>query len=239
MSSSNTPDPPGRQKKRNRFERLWKRIGGLFKKKESTGTSQDPSAPSTGAVQSQPVSKPEPSATQEETPNPAAGPSTKPIIYGTVMQRDKTRALFAKYGLDLDENDWIIRPVDPQKRVEKSIRMRVRRKCHKCQTTFGSQNRICSNCNHRRCQECPRIPPKKKKDPESGTAGEEKKTRPPHEGKPPLTMPSKTGGEDRVHQPIRQRIHRYCHKCQTPFEGKATECAQCKHTRCKRCPRDP
>lgn len=42
----------------------------------------------------------------------------------------------------------------------------------------------------------------------------------------------------RVEKPIRMRIHRTCHVCNTTFGGNKV-CAQCQHVRCKTCPRYP
>lgn len=43
---------------------------------------------------------------------------------------------------------------------------------------------------------------------------------------------------DRVHKPIRIRIHRSCHRCKTTF-GVSKVCVSCDHTRCAECPRYP
>ncbi|CAG8909296.1 unnamed protein product [Penicillium egyptiacum] len=42
----------------------------------------------------------------------------------------------------------------------------------------------------------------------------------------------------RVTKPIRMRVHRTCHRCQTTF-GKEKVCINCQHTRCTKCPRHP
>jgi len=49
------------------------------------------------------------------------------------------------------------------------------------------------------------------------------------------TVPPPT---ERVHKEIRMRVHRNCHKCDTPFGGEKT-CCKCGHKRCKACPRFP
>ncbi|EEH49406.2 uncharacterized protein PADG_05485 [Paracoccidioides brasiliensis Pb18] len=161
----------------------------------------------------------------------------------STLQQEKARALFAKYGLTLDPSEWMSKPVDIcVQRVEKPVRMRVRRNCHRCLTTFGA-NRVCIGCQHVRCTKCFRYPPAKAKEDErekekaksaaaAAAAAEASK-------KIVLTIPSRTGGQDLVHKPIRQRIRRTCHCCETLFIGEATECEKCKHIRCKKCPRDP
>ncbi|OWP00586.1 hypothetical protein B2J93_6023 [Marssonina coronariae] len=42
----------------------------------------------------------------------------------------------------------------------------------------------------------------------------------------------------RIEKPIRLRVHRACHVCNTSFGSNKT-CAQCQHVRCKACPRSP
>lgn len=132
--------------------------------------------------------------------------------------------------------------------------MRVRRTCHRCQTTFGP-DKICVNCQHTRCKKCPRYPPptRKPSEPEQGAVRailDEKKARaargagpvelPRRTRKEVLTMPSRTGGQDLVRRPVRQRVRRTCHECETLFPTEDTiECINCGHIRCKICPRDP
>lgn len=79
---------------------------------------------------------------------------------------EKARAIFKKYDFEFDDEEWKAsepRPKAPRERVQKQIRMRVKYTCHNCKTVFGHQ-RICANCQHKRCAECTRYPPKKKKD---------------------------------------------------------------------------
>jgi hypothetical protein len=130
-------------------------------------------------------------------------------------------------------------------RVEKPIRMRVRRTCHRCQTTFGP-DKVCVSCQHVRCKKCPRYPPARTKEEKEArakakAAGLAKPGQPAKKKakSPPLTMPSRTGGQDLVRKPVRQRVRRTCHRCETLFIGDAKECTKCHHIRCKKCPRDP
>ncbi|KAI4174851.1 MAG: hypothetical protein LQ348_006296 [Seirophora lacunosa] len=51
------------------------------------------------------------------------------------------------------------------------------------------------------------------------------------------TKPIKPDAE-RVEKKIRMRVHRTCHYCQTTF-GPDRVCSNCKHSRCKKCPRYP
>lgn len=163
-----------------------------------------------------------------------------------------------------EPSDWQYTDVPSGHRIEKPIRMRVRRTCHRCQTTFGHE-KACSNCGHPRCKSCPRYPIKKPKDAKAkitgtGAAGgfgvgdlkkgvaesdptQQDKARAlfekyglklePHEWQPPVSR-----SFERVEKPIRMRIHRHCHRCQTTF-GAEKVCSNCNHTRCKKCPRYP
>lgn len=42
--------------------------------------------------------------------------------------------------------------------VRKKPMQRVRRTCHECQTMFTASAKICANCQHVRCADCPRDP---------------------------------------------------------------------------------
>jgi hypothetical protein len=78
---------------------------------------------------------------------------------------DRARVLCDRYGLSYDEMGARCIADVPREgvlRVEKQIRMRVRYNCHECSTTFV-KGVVCAKCEHRRCRDCPRIPPKKKK----------------------------------------------------------------------------
>lgn len=168
-----------------------------------------------------------------------------PVDKWHAMQEEKARAMFAKYGLTLEPGEWVAPRAanGPCERVEKPIRMRVRRNCHRCLTTFGA-DKVCLRCQHTRCKKCFRYPPAKPKEEEGKCKAPpvpEAKAEPARQTKYVLTIPSRTGGQDLVRKPIKQRVRRTCHMCSTLFIGDATECRNedCKHIRCKKCPRDP
>ncbi|KAF6223843.1 hypothetical protein HO173_013174 [Letharia columbiana] len=152
-----------------------------------------------------------------------------------IIQEEKARALFAKYGLTLEPGEWTVPATVGLPRVEKQVRMRIHRTCHRCQTTFGA-DRVCSNCQHTRCKKCPRFPGSKSQVPKGkGLAaddGLEKKTG-------ALTMVHRASGKEMTRRAPTQRVRRTCHQCETLFQGKATQCENCKHLRCPTCPRDP
>ncbi|KAI9865244.1 MAG: hypothetical protein M1824_003396 [Vezdaea acicularis] len=180
----------------------------------------------------------------------------------SAIQQEKARALFAKYGLTLEPHEWSFPTREPVERVEKPIRMRVHRHCHQCATAFA-RSKVCPNpqCGHTRCQACPRYPAKKSKSSGAGDGGPGKSRstgaaapglplRTPATGirygedsrtrqlKGQLRIPSRTGAQDLVYKPARQRVHRTCHRCQTEF-GREKVCPNCTHVRCSDCPRDP
>lgn len=202
-------------------------------------------------------SAPQPSQTGTAAPAEvvtALEQDAKPVIQWSEVQQERARALFAKYGLSLEPEEWMSPRNLEVQRVEKPIRMRVRRTCHRCQTTFGS-DRVCVNCQHVRCKDCPRYPlarTTEEKEARALAKAKGKQAEQPLESvaanidntktrqKPaPITMASRTGGQDLVHKPIKQRVRRTCHQCQTLFKGTSTQCESCGHTRCKICPRDP
>ncbi|MCJ1229229.1 hypothetical protein MMC12_005894 [Toensbergia leucococca] len=177
------------------------------------------------------------------TTNVRDGPSA---LTSTRSQQERARALFARYGLTLEPSEWTTSARADAERVEKKIRMRVHRQCHRCQTTFGAE-KICIFCQHTRCKKCPRFPAKKSKDPE--VRGQPVAIPPiiavdlsrmkTSSRNRPLTMTSRVTGKEIVRKGPVQRVRRTCHLCATLFHGKAITCESCKHDRCSQCPREP
>lgn len=159
----------------------------------------------------------------------------------SVLQQERARALFAKYGLTLESHEWIAAPALPVnvQRIEKPIRMRVHRTCHRCGTTYGA-DKVCAKCEHKRCKKCPRYPKKKSPTEKAQVQAKEAaaaKALP--KKKRVLTVPSRNGTE-LAYQPAKQRVRRNCHKCQALFiPPTATICESCRHIRCTKCPREP
>ncbi|EEU40364.1 uncharacterized protein NECHADRAFT_66538 [Fusarium vanettenii 77-13-4] len=167
---------------------------------------------------------------------------------------ERAKKLGERYGLDIKISELQTgSPDDTVLRMDKPIRMRVRRTCHKCNATFSSAKE-CPNCQHARCTKCTRYPPKRTEAeiiasrerraaiikankenapiiPDYSYAFDEKKI--------VLTRPSKTGGQDLVHKKPRQRVRRTCHECSTLFISGNKTCEKCGHVRCTDCPRDP
>ena len=214
-------------------------------------SSPKPTVSPTTVTQSKPKGQP---GIQEP---PARTPQTASESYK--LQEERARALFTKYGLTLEPGEWTSPSRGDSERVEKKVRMRVHRRCHRCQTTFGPE-KICLNCQHTRCKKCPRYPTKGPKDPLQMTkpatgfvtipASAISSVKPSSKARSPrplapfnpayLTMPSKSvDGSDLIRKANKQRVRRMCHKCDSAFIGKSNECSVCHHHRCAICPRDP
>jgi hypothetical protein len=160
---------------------------------------------------------------------------------------DRAKKLAERFKLTVDPHEWDTVADKEAYRVEKPIRMRIHRSCHRCNTTFGG-NKTCPSCQHTRCAKCPRYPLKK-------PAGKEKATPAAVVGtvgaieidtyyglreKLELTKPNpKPGGQPLVKKKPMQRVRRTCHDCSTIFSPGAKICTNCSHIRCVDCPRDP
>ncbi|KAI9703884.1 MAG: hypothetical protein M1836_007656 [Candelina mexicana] len=79
----------------------------------------------------------------------------------SVLQQEKARARVGKYGLNLEPHGCPARGAIGV-RVEKPIRSRIHRQCHRCESNFG-RDKTCLNCAHKRCTKCPRYPFKESK----------------------------------------------------------------------------
>ncbi|PLB42150.1 uncharacterized protein BDW47DRAFT_97954 [Aspergillus candidus] len=250
MSSPTDPTRPGKGKQEG-LGKYIKRMSTALKRtstsKSVAGSAAERSPTQETTPTAAPKSKTKPAATKEPAFKPAP-PQPAMLSHWSVVQEEKARALFAKYGMTLDPGEWKSPNDVTVQRVTKPIRMRVRRTCHRCQTTFGP-DKLCVNCQHVRCKKCPRHPAAKSHD--HGQQNTEaalkailaRKANPAMAAtkrkEPELTLPSRTGGQDLVRRPIVQRVRRTCHRCCVVFASGTNECASCHHIRCKKCPRDP
>jgi hypothetical protein len=164
------------------------------------------------------------------------------------IEADRQKKLAERFAIDIEPLS--IKTSKPDKeayRIEKPVRMRIHRTCHRCQTTFGG-NKNCANCEHLRCSKCPRYPAKK-----SEGKGKTKEADNPKKDiiepdtwwglkqkDPELTRPNpKENGQPLVRKPPRQRVRRTCCKCKLLYVTGAKTCTGCEHGRCADCPRDP
>ncbi|KFA72481.1 hypothetical protein S40288_06636 [Stachybotrys chartarum IBT 40288] len=169
------------------------------------------------------------------------------------MLEERAKQLGERFGLEIKASEWQTTSTldDTILRMDKSIRMRVRRTCHKCNATFTSAKE-CPSCEHVRCTKCTRYPPKRTE--EEIIASRERRAailKANKENAPiipdyaweekeiVLKRPRRTGGQDLVHKKPRQRVRRTCHECQTLFKTGTKKCDKCNHARCTDCPRDP
>jgi hypothetical protein len=164
---------------------------------------------------------------------------------------ERARKLGERFGLEIQKSEWHSTEGDAL-RIEKPIRMRVRRTCHKCNAVFGVAKE-CPNCQHSRCTKCSRYPPHRTEEEKVASRARRAaiiKANKEHAPIIPdysfdakedfvLKRPSKTGGQDLIYKKPRQRIRRNCHECGTLFVTGSKNCENCAHVRCTDCPRDP
>ncbi|KAH7342262.1 hypothetical protein BKA65DRAFT_478159 [Rhexocercosporidium sp. MPI-PUGE-AT-0058] len=184
-----------------------------------------------------PVAAPEP----VEPTTTTSGPQPTKIMRSQI-EADRAKKLGERFSVTIDP--MYSGPDKEISRIEKPIRMRIHRSCHRCNATFRG-GKICSQCEHVRCKACPRYPLKKaeKKEKEPvvpAVVGIEPDTYWGLREKVLLTKPSlKPGAQPLVRKTPRQRVRRTCHECNTLFAGGVKICSSCNHVRCVDCPRDP
>lgn len=132
-----------------------------------------------------------------------------------IQMQQELKPIIPHYGLG--EPIVVTRPsrTGGQPLVHKVPRMRLRRSCHRCNTTFTQSTRVCENCGHRRCDDCPKTPHKKKKYP-YGYPGDEDGT-------------------------FSSAFYE-CHECHENFPANAEDgvrCTSCDHEKCSECRRMP
>lgn len=184
----------------------------------------------------------------ETTSTPPAAEPTK--VPRSQIFAERAKKLGELYGLELKPSEWHSTEGHAL-RVEKPIRMRVHRKCHVCETSFGL-GKECPKCKHPRCKQCPRVPPKR-------TEAEREESRKkraailkeraenppivpdwnPSNKKVVLKKPAKCGTQDLIHRKPRQRVRRNCCQCEKLYLSHSKTCDSCTHTRCTDCPREP
>ena len=193
------------------------------------------------------------SRTQDEAPHASAelditstpeGPALTKVKCSQI-DADRARKLSERFNLRIEPSEWTAARAEKEAyRIKKPIRMRVHRTCHQCNITFGA-NKVCASCQHSRCLQCPRYPPRKEKaedkpkEVETIAGGIEVDDYSDLRKEKILTLPSRTGGQPLVRKTPRQRARRTCHQCSTMFASGCKICTFCNHARCVDCPRDP
>ncbi|KAK7432653.1 hypothetical protein QQZ08_000862 [Neonectria magnoliae] len=258
MSSSAQPGAsvPKEEKEKKRLSKVIDRVRTVLKRGESSKRSSNTPAKGTPAPKAEPVvkSEPPPPSKAEVARAKYEGMEGVSKLTRNQLFEERAKKLGERYGLEIKLSELQSgSPDDTVLRVDKPIRMRVRRTCHKCSATFSAAKE-CPNCQHARCTQCTRYPPKRTE--AEIIASRERRAAiikankenapiipdysyPFSDKKIVLTRPSKTGGQDLVHKKPRQRVRRTCHDCQTLFVSGKKTCEKCGHVRCTDCPRDP
>ncbi|RYO96897.1 hypothetical protein DL765_011470 [Monosporascus sp. GIB2] len=240
-------------KGKDRIEKVLNRMRSVFKRGESSRRksgpppskeTSEPKATTAAAAKSEPV----PPATKKQPEYPGA---TK--IPKSQIQEERAKKLGARFGLEIKPSEWHSTEGDVL-RVEKSVRMRIHRECHRCHTAFGATSE-CPGCQHTRCKKCTRYPSKRNEREQQANREKREALAKKHRENAPiipsydyapttivLKRPSKTGGQDLVFRKHRMRVRRFCHVCNNQISAHAKQartCDNCGHRRCGDCPRTP
>jgi len=199
------------------------------------------------------------------SPSTAALPSpspSAPVLTAQTPPAARAVALFAKYGIKLDNPNACATP-SPRpstiQRVQRVIRLRVQHHCHQCRGPM-TQDNVCARCAHQRCRKCLRSSRFGFRDrttaaqqPEDEANEKACQTELKRRRSPSVEAPD-SGGKgsacnrqgpggsssmlDRLWKRPRQRLRFSCEDCGRTFEDKSAACADCGHRRCERCPSD-
>lgn len=254
LAGSGPEEKKGLDRVLSRMKTVLKRKDGSKRFSLSGRSAAATSTPSAAGPSTTKASAPGATSALAQEPSPATKTATRgpqPVkIMRSQVDAERANKLMERFKLPkIEAYEFPSRPEKEALRVEKPIRMRIHRTCHKCQTTFGG-NKVCASCQHTRCSKCPRYPVRKAK-----TEGRGKENVAPkgavegaiepdtywglRDKTPVLTMPSRTGGQPLVRKKPMQRVRRTCHECSTLFPPGVKICANCNHVRCTDCPRDP
>lgn len=241
---------PKEPKERKGFTKVLSRVKTALRRDGSSKRQSvaEPSKPA-GTVK---IIPPAMTRDQEARARYEAVPGVATLSKAQVFEQ-RAKKLGERYGLEIMPSDWqTVKPDETVLRVDKPIRMRIRRSCHRCSAGFPLNARECPNCHHIRCNSCLRQPPARTE--AQLAASRERRAAilkrnkenmpiiPDYSIDPPkeiyMTKPSKTGGQELVYKKPRQRVRRTCHECNCLFSPGSKNC-QCGHIRCTDCPRDP
>jgi hypothetical protein len=255
------------EKKETGVDKLLRRMKTVFNKSDGSkrlsfsGRSKSMSGPRYVLrplhVSANTSSKPDPEpATATTTAPVAAAPDEMKVaetkvpegavkVMRSEIEAERNKKLAERFAINI-EPLTTNKPDRETYRIEKPVRMRIHRICHKCNTTYGG-SKVCVECGHPRCTKCPRFPVKKPEGKGKSTEAAvpkgdiiEADTWYGMKEDIPLTMPNpKPGGQPLVRKAPRQRVRRTCCRCETLYTTGARTCASCQHSRCTDCPRDP
>ncbi|KAG9228238.1 hypothetical protein BJ875DRAFT_254764 [Amylocarpus encephaloides] len=255
MASSTAPEPEVPNKKKggllSRMKTVMKRIDGskrLSFSSKALAASTSAAGPSTTKADLPKAREPAPAVGKKVIVTSAKtieGPAPRKIVRSEI-DADRARKLAERFKIQIEPQQWASKQMEKEVyRIEKPIRMRIHRQCHRCQAVFGG-NKICPACEHVRCKSCPRYPPK------NVEAKGKKNEAPPvadyiepdnyRSMREPvvLTRPNpRPGCQPLIRKKPMQRVRRTCCECSTLFTPNAKICLSCNHGRCADCPRDP
>ncbi|KAI1081822.1 hypothetical protein F5B20DRAFT_58797 [Whalleya microplaca] len=237
-------------KERKGVGKVLYRVRAVFRKGGSS--KKKAAAPGTALIS-------EPVAAEAAAPADVAPPKKTPQYEGATtipriqIHEERAKKLGARFGLEIKPSEWHTTEGEVL-RVEKSVRMRIHRECHRCHSGFGAGNQ-CPNCQHTRCKNCTRYPVKRNEAEQQANRErrevilrKNKEMAPiipsyDYSEKIILKRPSKTGGQDLVFKgKPRMRVRRNCHECGSLITANTKQtrtCDNCGHKRCADCPRNP
>ncbi|KAI0022384.1 hypothetical protein F4780DRAFT_194692 [Xylariomycetidae sp. FL0641] len=169
------------------------------------------------------------------------------------VHEERAKKLGARFGLEIKPDEWHSSEGDVL-RIDKPVRMRIHRECHRCHAQFGASNQ-CPKCQHTRCKQCTRYPTRRNE--AERQANRERREAlmqknkdlapilPSYDYAEQITLkrPGKPGGQELVFKGRpRMRVRRICHICSNQISShgnKSRTCDNCGHRRCGDCPRNP
>ncbi|KAI0117692.1 hypothetical protein GGR51DRAFT_263076 [Nemania sp. FL0031] len=242
MSSSAAP--PRESKEKKGMDKVLYKVKNVFHRKGGSSRKGQSSAAPVPAPILQPPTPPVRRLPEYE------GATRIPRIQ---VHEERAKKLGARFGLEIKPSEWHSSEGDVL-RVDKPVRMRIHRECHRCNSRFGAGN-VCPSCQHTRCGRCIRYPDQQTEVERQANRERREALIQKHKDMAPiipsydyspqiiLKRPRKAPTQDLVYKGRpRMRVRRYCHNCQSLISSHSKEartCEQCGHKRCGDCPRYP
>ncbi|KAI1202317.1 hypothetical protein F5X97DRAFT_319472 [Nemania serpens] len=244
MSSSAAPPRQGKEKKG--MDRVLYKVKTVFHRKGASSRK----ASSSAVLAPAPAPIIQPPAPPARTLPEYEGATRIPRIQ---IHEERAKKLGARFGLEIKPSEWHSSEGEVL-RVDKPVRMRIHRECHRCNSRFGAGN-VCPSCRHTRCLQCTRYPDKQTEAERQANRERMEALIQKHKDMAPiipsydyapqivLTRPRKASTQDLVYKGRpRMRVRRYCHICETLISSHTKQtrtCEGCGHKRCADCPRQP
>ncbi|KAH8161116.1 hypothetical protein CIB48_g7123 [Xylaria polymorpha] len=201
MSSSTPARREGKEKRG--MDKVLYRVKTVFHRKGSSSRKGQPSAAPAAAPApvSQPFVPPAKKLPEYE------GATRIPRIQ---IHEERAKKLGARFGLEIKPSEWHSTEGEVL-RVDKPVRMRIHRECHRCKTRFGAGD-VCPSCQHTRCKQCTRYPDKRTEAEQQANREKKEALLQKHKDMAPiipsydyspqivLTRPRKAGNQDLVYK---------------------------------------